>query len=113
MSTNPLVLSEPKLNVEGGQVQISEILKGRAFHLSATFPAGFRAAPGQNIELRVKSNHPQVPWVRIPVFQEEPANETSEPATPPAGGTNAAASQLTAPPAQAVTPESKPVTVQK
>jgi hypothetical protein len=68
-STNPLVLSDPAANVPGVAVQVKEVEAGRKFSLAATFPAGFEAQPGEAIEMRVKSNSPRFPLIKVPVYQ--------------------------------------------
>jgi hypothetical protein len=112
-STNALVLSEASVNVQGATVHLQEVQPGRVFNLSASFPAGFKAGPDQQLEVRLKSNHPQVPLLQVPVYQTEHDGDTPEPGASPAGGTNAAASQATAFPAQAPPITSKPMAVQK
>jgi hypothetical protein len=67
--TNPLTVSEPSVNAAGVDVQVKEEQPGQQFGVTATFPAGFEVAPGQRIELSVKSNHPQFPVVKVPVIQ--------------------------------------------
>jgi hypothetical protein len=70
-STNTLVLSEPVINSPGATVELRELQPGRIFSLGVTFPAKFRLDPTQDIEVRIKSNHPQMPYVKVPVFQPQ------------------------------------------
>ena len=91
-STNALALSEPALDVKDAKIQLRELIPGKAFHLAMTFPAGFRLGPGEKVQARVKSNHPQIPLVTIPVFQEQPEEDAQAPAIPPASATNSATS---------------------
>jgi hypothetical protein len=70
----PVVLSDPEINAEGASVQLRELQPGKVFNLVATFPAGFRARPGQPMEVRVKSSHLQSPNLKVPIVQLEPDN---------------------------------------
>ena len=67
--TNALVLSDPSVNAKGVGVHLSELQPGRFFALAASFPAGFEIAPGEKVELNVKSNHPKLPLIQVPVLQ--------------------------------------------
>src|ERR1035437_10545633 len=67
--TNTLALSEPAVNAKGVDVQLKELQPGRYFTLTVSFPAGFEIAPGEKVELSVKSNHPQFPVIKVPVRQ--------------------------------------------
>lgn len=66
-NTNALNLSEAVVNAKGAAVQVRELQPGRMFSLTVTFPAGFEAKPGQDIEVQAKSSHPQFPFIRVPV----------------------------------------------
>lgn len=68
-STNTLTLSEPMINAKGAAVRLHEVQPGRLFELFVTFPAGFQAQPGEEIEARIKSNFSQVPLIKIPVLR--------------------------------------------
>jgi hypothetical protein len=79
----PLTLSEPAVNVWGVDTQMQEVEPGRLFTVTLTFPTRFEVAPGQNVELSVKSNHPQFPILRVPVIQpRRPANAAVPPPQP-------------------------------
>lgn len=67
--SNPLVLSDPHLNVEGLEVQMREVQPGRMFLLTVAFPTGFELPQGQSSELTVKSNHPKYPLIKVPITQ--------------------------------------------
>jgi hypothetical protein len=67
--TNTLALSEPAMNAKGVDVQLKELQPGRFFEVSVTFPAGFEVAQGEQVELSLKSNHPQFPVIKAPVLQ--------------------------------------------
>jgi Protein of unknown function (DUF1573) len=75
-STNSLVLSEPSINAKGPIVWLGELQPGRLFELNVNFPAGFSAPPGEQLEARIKSNHPQFSSLIVPVLPalvDEPA----------------------------------------
>lgn len=82
IGTNTLALSEPALDAKGVDVQIKEIEAGRSFTVTATFPAGFEIAQGQKVELTLKSNHAQFPFIKVPVVQP---SRPAPPAAPPGG----------------------------
>ncbi len=89
--TNALALTEPVVNAQGVEVQLKELQPGRYFTLTVNFPAGFEIPQGEQVEVRVKSNHPQFPILKVPVRQApRPAPVTaptpgqlSQPARPP------------------------------
>jgi hypothetical protein len=74
------------MQVLGAEARIKEVQPGRMFILSATFPVGFRVQPSQSVELRVKTNHPQFPVIKVPVVQGHSlaANLSPEPSSSPA-----------------------------
>jgi hypothetical protein len=86
---NALALSEPAMNAKDVKVQLKEIQAGRSFTVTLTFPAGFEIAQGEKVELSVKSNHPQLPLIKVPVIQpQRPAPSAVHLKTPtlPAAG---------------------------
>lgn len=86
--TNTLALSEAVVNAKGVDVQVTEVQPGRYFTLAASFPAGFEVAPGQKVEMSVKTSHPQFPVIKVPVIQAPrpapPMAPPGVPALPPA-----------------------------
>lgn len=66
-----LTLSDPTMNVPGGEVRLKELQAGRRFRLTAEFPAGFQAPHGQSVEVRVQTDDPAFPVVTVPVVQNE------------------------------------------
>jgi len=88
VGTNVLALSEAAVNAKGVAVDLKEVQPGRDFTLAVSFPAGFGMAPGEKVELSVKSNHPQYPVIKVPVIQPpRPASlldPLGTPAVPPA-----------------------------
>jgi hypothetical protein len=47
------------------------------FIIAAIFPAGFHVDPRQSVTLRVKTNHPQLPVLNVPVLQGQSLQGTS------------------------------------
>ena len=68
-AAKPLVLSEPSINAEGVEVQLSEQQHGQMYAARLTFPKGFTITPGQNVELSVKSSLESSPVIKVPVLQ--------------------------------------------
>ncbi len=75
-STNAITLSEPTVNGAGVEVELKEVVPGRHFAVTLTFPQGFENAPGQKAELTVKSSLPLMPLLKVPILQ------TPRPASP-------------------------------
>ena len=67
--TNILKLSEPVVNAKGVTVQMHEDQPGRMFAVTVGFPGGFEAGPEEKLELRLNSNHPLFPVVKVPIAQ--------------------------------------------
>jgi hypothetical protein len=88
-TTNALVLTDPAVNAGNVNVQLKEFQPGRYFSLTVTFPAGFEIAPGDAVELSLKSNHPQFPVIKVPVQHPPRPTPTAasgrvlSPVTPP------------------------------
>jgi hypothetical protein len=68
-STNLMTLSEPGVNVSGVDVQLKEVLPGRNYTATLTFPQGFEIAPGQTVHLNIKSSLSLMPNLRVPIRQ--------------------------------------------
>jgi hypothetical protein len=69
ISTNALVLTDPVLEAKGAAMDMKELQPGRYFTFTLSFPEGFQLPAGSQGELRVKSNHPQYPLIRVPIIQ--------------------------------------------
>ena len=67
--TNVLALSEAVVNAPGVTTTITDDQLNRQSMVSVTFPAGFEISPGEKVELRIKSNHPQFPVITVPINQ--------------------------------------------
>ena len=68
-TTNLLTLSEPEVNAKDVEVQIRELQPGRSFSAVLTFPPGFEATPGQQVQFSVKSSNPHFPLIKVPIVQ--------------------------------------------
>lgn len=83
-STNQVTLSELMVNVPGIGAQLKEIQPGKVFSATLTFPQGFEIAQGQQVQLTLKSSHPQFPVIKVPVAQmPRPMAPPRPPAGPP------------------------------
>ena len=67
--TNFLKLSDPVVNAKGVTVGMHEDQPGRMIAVTVNFPAGFEAASGEKLELRLTSNHPLSPVIKVPITQ--------------------------------------------
>ncbi|HWI57094.1 MAG TPA: hypothetical protein VNZ22_07695, partial [Bacillota bacterium] len=77
-------LSELMVNVPGIGAQLKEIQPGKVFSATLTFPQGFEIAQGQQVQLTLKSSHPQFPVIKVPVAQmPRPMAPPRPPAGPP------------------------------
>ncbi len=81
--TNTLKLSEPTVNVKDVDVQVNESQPGRSFTATLTFPEGFQIAQGQQVELTIKSSHPQYPLLKVPVVHLQRPGATPVPTIVP------------------------------
>jgi hypothetical protein len=68
-TTVPMTLSDPAVNADNVPVTIREVLPGRQFTLSLSFPAGFRIARGEQVNLTVTTSDPKNPVLRLPIRQ--------------------------------------------
>jgi hypothetical protein len=78
-STNSLTLSEPAINVTGVEVQLKEMQPGQLYNVVLSFPQGFELPQGQQVALTVKSNHPRVPLIKVPVVELSQQAESAPP----------------------------------
>ncbi|MCX8109419.1 MAG: hypothetical protein N3G20_11515, partial [Verrucomicrobiae bacterium] len=74
--TNALELTEPSINLEGATLSVREIQTGKVFSVTVNIPAGVQLQPTQLVEVRLKSNHPQFPIIKVPVTQPSRAPAT-------------------------------------
>lgn len=68
-SSQGFTVSDPEVNAPGVAAQAREVLPGRQFAVTMTFPPGFEIAQGENVFLTVKTSHPQFPLIKVPVRQ--------------------------------------------
>lgn len=66
-SPTPLVLSEPAINLEGVNLEISEVQTGKVFRVSLKLPPNFTMPQGKQVEATFKSNNPKFPVIKVPV----------------------------------------------
>jgi hypothetical protein len=78
-STNLLELSEPLVNAKDVDIQLRPLQAGRSYSAILTFPQGFEPPPGQQLEFTVKSSHPSLPLIKVPI---NPLPKQAAPATP-------------------------------
>jgi len=67
---DPLRLSDLETSLPGLGVSLRESEPGRLYQIEVNFPTGFRLEEGRTAEIRVRSNHPRFPLLRIPVLQQ-------------------------------------------
>ena len=75
--TSPLILEPPSGNLKGASVALRETVPGRRFTLVVDLAEGFALPEDGKGEIRVKSNHPQYPMIRIPVLPLTPQTPQS------------------------------------
>lgn len=63
----PINVFEPSITLSNVQVQVHEFQKGRMYRVALSFPAGFEL-PKTGGRLTVKTSHPQVPLLEIPLL---------------------------------------------
>ena len=85
-STQAMSLTDASINQPNVQLQVREAQSNRVFHVSLTFPAGFQIPGGQSGTLSLKTTHPAMPVMSIPVIQPPsvtPPMPTPMPVPPP------------------------------
>jgi hypothetical protein len=78
-----LALSDPQVSDTRVTVALKEITPGHEFQLAAAFPPGYQIAPGQKVELSVKSDNPDRPVITVPISQFHPHPSASVPPAMP------------------------------
>jgi hypothetical protein len=76
--SKPLALSDPEASDKRISVELKETTPGRAFQLAAVFPPGFQIVPGQQAQVKIKSNNAENPVIVVPIrqVQRQPAMST-------------------------------------
>ena len=78
-SSRSLVLSDPSVNANGVDVKISSTEPGRMFTATVNFPEGFQAPPGLPLMLDIKTDHPWLRVLHVPITQSPAAATASIP----------------------------------
>lgn len=65
--TNPLAITQAEVNAPGVTVKYEDDPFNRGIAFKVELPAGFQAPAGSNLELSIRTTHPQHPLVRIPL----------------------------------------------
>jgi hypothetical protein len=81
--SKPLALSDPEASDKKVSVELKEMTPGRVFQLAAVFPPGFQLAPGQQMQLSIKSNNAERPVITVPVWQAQRLPAVSQPPAHP------------------------------
>ncbi|HEY0455704.1 MAG TPA: DUF1573 domain-containing protein [Verrucomicrobiae bacterium] len=69
-SSNALTLTEPMVADKAIVAEIKEEDPGKQYALTLQFPAGFEVPAGQPGELSVKTGHPKMPVLKLPILQD-------------------------------------------
>ena len=85
LGATPLTLSKPVLDLDGVEGQLTEVQPGRLFTVRLAFPPGFELPTGRSAEVRLESNHPQFPVIRVPIVRATVRTPSPPPAVRPAG----------------------------
>lgn len=67
LGTTPLVLSPEPLELPNVALQLVELQPGKLFTARLVFPAHFQLPTNKPAELRIRSNQPQAPLLKIPI----------------------------------------------
>jgi hypothetical protein len=68
-SSHPVALSDPSVNTQGVDAKIDAPEPGRMFSVTLNFPEGFQAPPGLPLMLDIKTDHPWLHDLHIPITQ--------------------------------------------
>ncbi len=64
-----LALSDPEVSDKRVSVELKEMSPGRVYQIAAIFPPGFQIAPGQEVQVSIKSNNEHHPVIVVPIRQ--------------------------------------------
>jgi len=81
----PLVISNVEVTGASIEARLKEITQGKNFKIFLNFPAGFEIAQGQKAILKLKTNHPDIPDIEVPITQITRRRTASKPAVPARG----------------------------
>ncbi len=68
-STQAMRVADASVNQPNVQLQVREAQSNRVFNVSLTFPAGFQLPGGQAASVSLKTTHPSMPSLNIPIIQ--------------------------------------------
>ncbi len=77
-STQAMSLTDVTVSQPNVQLQVREAQSNRVFHITLTFPSGFLVPVGTSGALTLKTTHPAMPTMSIPIIQP-PAARQPEP----------------------------------
>lgn len=72
-AADALTIEDPACDAPGSKVELREIIPGKDFELSVTFPPGFGYVPDKTFEITARTSHPDFATIRIPVAFAQPA----------------------------------------
>jgi hypothetical protein len=68
-STTQMQVSDVAVNIPDLLPQLRQIVPGKTFSVSITFPKGFTLPPNVPAELTFKTTHPHAPTIKVPITQ--------------------------------------------
>jgi hypothetical protein len=68
-SSAAVIISDVEINAPGAEAKLEISRDGRYFTVNVSFPVHFTVPAGQSFELTMKTDHPKMPTLRVPVFQ--------------------------------------------
>jgi hypothetical protein len=81
--TNTLSVSDPKVNLDGVNVEIHERQPGHSYEAVLTFPEGYKLPEYPQAEFTVKTSHPQFQVIKVPIIQLPKPVQPLTPNRPP------------------------------
>jgi hypothetical protein len=71
-SSAQVKLSDPIVSAEGVTAKVTEAQPSKIWMAEIEFPANFQVAAGKSLELEIKTTHPKMPVLKIPIIQVQP-----------------------------------------
>ena len=81
-TADPISVSDVSIGLDNVEVKVNETQPGKVFSLTLMFPAGFELPPGKPGNLSLKTSHPRVPNINVPVVQPQRPPQFSTPVAP-------------------------------
>lgn len=82
-TSEPITVPDASLALDNVQIKVTETQPGKVFNLNLTFPQGFELPAGRPGTMTVKTSHPKVPTITVPIVQPaRPAQVFSTPGAP-------------------------------